>query len=67
MADIEEMKKLSGFVKEMALRLGATIVGINATTTLEGGPPSTDLSYVLQNARSAVTFAVPLDQNIRCS
>ena len=30
--------------------------------TLAGGPPSTDLSYVLAAARSAVVFALPLDQ-----
>jgi epoxyqueuosine reductase QueG len=29
---------------------------------LEGGPPSTDLSYVLPNANSAISFAVPLNQ-----
>ena len=29
---------------------------------LKGGPPSTDLAYVLPKASSAVSFAVPLDQ-----
>ena len=32
------------------------------TEMLAGGPPSTDLTYVLPNAKSAVSFAVPLDQ-----
>jgi epoxyqueuosine reductase QueG len=37
-------------------------VGICTRETLAGGPPSTDLDYVLPGARSAVTFAVPMDQ-----
>ena len=37
-------------------------VGIATTETLEGGPPSTDLTYVLPEAKSAVVFALPLDQ-----
>ena len=39
------------------------MVGITTADTLAGGPPSTDLTYVLEAARSAVTFAVPLDEN----
>jgi epoxyqueuosine reductase QueG len=41
---------------------GATLVGVSTTETLAGGPPSTDLEYVLPGAKSAVTFAVPFDQ-----
>ena len=41
---------------------GATVVGVSTTETLAGGPPSTDLEYVLPGAKSAVTFAVPFDQ-----
>jgi epoxyqueuosine reductase len=41
---------------------GAFKAGIAMTETLEGGPPSTDLSYVLPEARSAVVFALALDQ-----
>ena len=36
---------------------------ITTRETLAGGPPSTDLSYVLERARSAVTFGVPLNQD----
>jgi epoxyqueuosine reductase len=64
MSNAKEMEELTGFVKEMAARLGAPIVGINTTETLEGGAPSTDLSYVLPTARSAVTFALPMDQDL---
>jgi epoxyqueuosine reductase len=49
-------------VKDLVLNAGAIDVGIVTTETLEGGPPSTDLSYVLDGARSAIVFALPLDQ-----
>jgi len=49
-------------VKDLVLNAGAIDVGIVTTETLEGGPPSTDLSYVLVGARSAIVFALPLDQ-----
>ncbi len=58
------MEELSRIVKEIALCLGVNTVGVATTETLAGGPPSTDLSYVLPNARSAVCFAVPLDQGL---
>jgi epoxyqueuosine reductase QueG len=38
------------------------VVGIVTTEMLANGPSSTDLTYVLPNAKSAVSFAVPLDQ-----
>ena len=41
---------------------GAFRAGIATPEALEGGPPSTDLSYVLVEARAAVVFAVALDQ-----
>ena len=53
---------LSQLVKDLALNAGAIDVGIVTTDTLKGGPPSTDLSYVLDDAKSAVVFALPLDQ-----
>jgi epoxyqueuosine reductase len=55
--------QLTSKVKEFPVNYGATIVGITTVETLAGGPPSTDLTYVLNGARSAVTFAVPLDEN----
>ena len=57
------MEKITGRVKALAKSYGADAVGIATTETLAGGPPSTDLTYVLPEARSAVTFAVPLDQD----
>jgi len=49
-------------VKDLVLNAGAIDAGIVTIETLEGGPPSTDLSYVLDGARSAIVFALPLDQ-----
>ena len=40
---------------------GAVAIGISTVETLAGGPPSTDLEYVLPGAKSAVTFALPFD------
>lgn len=57
------MEKITGRVKDLAKCYGAGAVGIVTTGMLAGGPPSTDLTYVLPNAKSAVSFAVPLDQD----
>ncbi|HJN88692.1 MAG TPA: epoxyqueuosine reductase, partial [Verrucomicrobiota bacterium] len=54
---------LTAKVKEFPVNYGASIVGITTLETLAGGPPSTDLTYVLEGARSAVTFVVPLDED----
>jgi len=39
---------------------GAVHAGIATPETLAGGPPSTDLSYVMPSAKSAIVFALPL-------
>ena len=56
------MEKITGRVKDLAMTYGAGAVGIVNTEMLVGGPPSTDLAYVLPDAKSAISFAVPLDQ-----
>lgn len=56
------MEDLSQIVKDMAKSYGVSDVGIVTKETLEGGPPSTDLSYVLPNAKSAICFSLPLDE-----
>jgi len=56
-------EQLTSKVKEFPVNYGASIVGVTTLDTLAGGPPSTDLTYVLDGARSAVTFAVPLDED----
>jgi epoxyqueuosine reductase QueG len=56
------MDKMTNRVKELAQCLGATAVGIATIETLAGGPPSADLTYVLPEAKSAISFMVPLIQ-----
>ena len=55
------MDKLSKSVLEFALLDGASASGIVRAEALAGGPPSADLTYVLKDAKSAVTFAVAMD------
>jgi len=57
------MEKITRRVKDMARGYGASAVGIVTTEMLGGGPPSTDLAYVLPTAKSAVSFAIPLNQD----
>jgi epoxyqueuosine reductase QueG len=57
------MEKITQRVKDLARCYGASTVGIVTTKMLVGGPPSTDLTYVLPTAKSAVSFGVSLDQN----
>ena len=56
-------EELNSKVMEFPLNYGASIVGITTVKTLVGGPPSSDINSVLEGARSAVTFAVPLDED----
>lgn len=58
------MKKLSSMVREFVMIEGACEAGIATVKTLKGGPPSSDLTYVLPNAKSAVSFAVAIDQKL---
>ena len=60
---MDKMERLTNTVKDLVKGGGAIAAGIVTTETLKGGPPSTDLSYVLPEAKSAVVFAVPLDQD----
>jgi epoxyqueuosine reductase QueG len=56
------MKELTRHVKDLVECLGGVAVGIATIHTLEGGPPSSDLRYVLPMASSAIVFAVDLEQ-----
>ncbi|MBI5605036.1 MAG: epoxyqueuosine reductase [Deltaproteobacteria bacterium] len=58
------MDKLRTIALDYVSSAGGCAVGIATTETLAGGPPSTDLSFVLPGAESAVVFAVPLDQTL---
>ncbi len=59
---MDKKQRMTQTVKDFVLGGGAVSVGIATTRTLEGGPPSTNLSYVLPEAKSAIVFALPLDQ-----
>ena len=50
-------------IEEFLLERGAIKVGVATLETLAGGPPSTDLEYCLKGARSAISFALPLNRD----
>jgi epoxyqueuosine reductase QueG len=56
------MATLTEQVKEIIRSYGGARMGITTRETLAGGPPSTDLTYILPEAMSAITFALPLDK-----
>jgi epoxyqueuosine reductase len=58
------VEKLSRIVREFVMIEGACAAGIATVKTLEGGSQSSDLTYVLPNAKSAVTYAVAIDQKL---
>jgi epoxyqueuosine reductase QueG len=57
-----DARALTDFAFEFLETQGASKVGVATVETLAGGPPSTDLDYVLPGAKSAVSFAVPFDE-----
>jgi epoxyqueuosine reductase len=59
---MDDIKQLSQIALEYPLSHGAFASGIATVETLAGGPPSTDLSFVLFGAKSAVCFALPFDR-----
>ena len=58
-----KVERMTQTVKDFTLGGGAVALGIATTETLKGGPPSADLLYILPEARSAIVFALPLDQD----
>lgn len=57
------MDDFSKIVMDYAELEGAIRAGIATIDTLAGGPQSTDLSYVLPGAKSAVVFSFAMDQS----
>ena len=49
-------------VEKILLDQGAISVGFATKKTIEGGPPTTDMTYILPEAETAICFAVPLDK-----
>lgn len=62
MAVIETKLSLEQQIERFLMERGAIKVGFATTETLAGGPPSVDLEYKLEGARSAVSFAFPLNK-----
>jgi epoxyqueuosine reductase QueG len=58
------MQDLSRLVIDYAKCQGACAAGIATLETLADGPPSTDVTTVLPEAKSAITFAFPLNQEL---
>lgn len=56
--DMSLEQEIEQFLKER----GVLKVGFANLETLSGGPPSADLTYLLPDAQSAVSFALPLDR-----
>ena len=50
-------------IEEFLLEKGAIKVRFANAESLAGGPPSTDLTYQQEGARSAISFALPLDRD----
>jgi len=50
-------------VEHFLLEQGAVSVGFATKKALEGGPPTTDMTYVLPEAETVICFAVPLDKS----
>lgn len=52
---------LEKLIEEFLLEKGAIKVRFATLESLAGGPPSADLTYQLREARSAISFALPLE------
>ncbi len=61
--DQKTITTLNKEIEEFLRKRGAIKVGFATLDTLAGGPPSTDITYVLPEGRSAVTFAIALDRD----
>ena len=54
---------LNQIVEECLLERGALKVGFATLETLKDGPPSADIMYRMETARSAISFALPMDKD----
>ena len=55
------MGQLENEIRDFLKERGAINVGFATLETMAGGPPSSDLTDVLPEAKSAISFALPLD------
>jgi epoxyqueuosine reductase len=56
------MTRLEDEISAFLTDRGAVSVGFATLETLAGGPPSVDLTYMLPEARSAVSFVLPMER-----
>ena len=60
---LDEIKQtLQDDIEQYILNQGAISVGFATKESLAGGPPSTDVTYLLPDGETAICFAVPLDK-----
>ncbi len=50
-------------LKSLILKEGAASVGFATKESLEGGPPTTDMTYVHPDAETVICFSLPLDKD----
>ncbi|MAV76340.1 MAG: hypothetical protein CL691_06945 [Cellvibrionales bacterium] len=60
----EDISRFGKKIMEYITHSGACAVGVCNADSLEGGPPSADLTREMPSAKSAFVFAVPLDDDI---
>lgn len=60
----ETITTLNKEIENFLTKRGAIKIGFATLETLADGPPSVDLTYILSEAKSAISFALPLDREI---
>jgi epoxyqueuosine reductase len=55
-------KELGRNITDYLLENGAISVGIATRETLQDSPPSADITYLMENALSAISFALPINK-----
>jgi len=63
MGRTEVFMSLNQTVEDFLLERGVLKVGVATRETLAGCPPSADITYKLKDARSAISFALPLNRD----
>ncbi|MGR3296282.1 MAG: hypothetical protein ACUZ8A_08670, partial [Candidatus Bathyanammoxibius sp.] len=53
---------LNQAITDYLLHNGAVSVGFSTRETLADSPPSADITYLMENGLSAITFAVPINK-----
>ena len=55
-------KELGRSITDYLLEKGAVSVGIATRETLQDSPPSADITYLMENGLSAISFALPINK-----